>query len=122
VNQAEADQIVEVIVAKDLPVTHVLFPDEGHGFARPENNLAFNRITEAFLHGCLGGRFQPPGDDLADSSMQVPTSAEHAPGLAEALDGFEPVIRTQSSAGCAKSLLARMITSPPPLVDAFCQL
>ena len=93
VKQAEADQIVAAMTAKDLPVTYVLFPDEGHGFARPENNLAFNGITEAFLHTCLGGRFEPIGDHLAGSSTQAPVGAEHVPGLAEALDGFEPEVR-----------------------------
>ena len=34
---------------KNIPVTYVLYPDEGHGFARPENNIAFNAVTEAFL-------------------------------------------------------------------------
>ncbi len=34
---------------KGIPVTYVLFPDEGHGFARPENNIAFNAVTENFL-------------------------------------------------------------------------
>jgi len=81
------------MTAKELPVTYVLFPDEGHGFARPENNLAFNGITEAFLHTCLGGRFEPLGDHLAGSSTQVPAGAEHVPGLPEALDGFEPEVR-----------------------------
>ncbi|MBO7941930.1 prolyl oligopeptidase family serine peptidase, partial [Streptomyces sp. S9] len=38
VNQAESDQIVEAMRKKNIPVTYVLFPDEGHGFARPENS------------------------------------------------------------------------------------
>ncbi|MEY3138593.1 MAG: hypothetical protein RL580_2325, partial [Pseudomonadota bacterium] len=42
VNQAESDQIVSAMKSKGIPVTYVLFPDEGHGFARPENNIAFN--------------------------------------------------------------------------------
>jgi hypothetical protein len=35
--------------AHNIPVTYVLFPDEGHGFARPANNIAFNAVTENFL-------------------------------------------------------------------------
>src|SRR3546814_1408977 len=54
--QAESDQIVEAMQAKGIPVTYMLFPDEGHGFARPENNTAFNAVTEGFLATCLGGR------------------------------------------------------------------
>lgn len=93
VKQAESDQIVAAMQDKDLPVTYVLFPDEGHGFARPENSLAFNAIAEAFLHTCLGGRYQPIGDALAGSSTQVPAGATRIPGLADALAGFEPEIR-----------------------------
>jgi hypothetical protein len=37
-----------------------VFPDEGHGFARPENNMAFNAATENFLAKYLGGRAEPP--------------------------------------------------------------
>lgn len=73
------------IRAKGIPVTYVLYPDEGHGFVRPENNLSFNAITEAFLSQCLGGRFEPFGEDLAGSSATVPTGAEQIPGLAEKL-------------------------------------
>ena len=47
--------------AKNIPVTYVLFPDEGHGFARPENNIAFYAIAEKFLKACLGGRAEPIG-------------------------------------------------------------
>lgn len=85
VKQAESDQIVQAMQAKGIPVTYVLYPDEGHGFARPENNMSFNAITEAFLAQCLGGRFEPLGEDLAGSSLNVPTGAEQIPGLAEKL-------------------------------------
>ena len=85
VKQAESDQIVEAMTAKSIPVTYVLFPDEGHGFARPENSTAFNAVTEGFLQTCLGGRAQPIGDDFAGSSITVPTGADRVPGLAEAL-------------------------------------
>jgi dipeptidyl aminopeptidase/acylaminoacyl peptidase len=85
VKQAESDQIVQAMQAKGIPVTYALYPDEGHGFARPENNLSFNAITEAFLAQCLGGHFESPGEDLAGSSITVPTGAEQIPGLAEQL-------------------------------------
>jgi dipeptidyl aminopeptidase/acylaminoacyl peptidase len=93
VKQAESDQIVEAMTARDIPVTYVLFPDEGHGFARPENSMAFNAVAEGFLAQCLGGRAEPIGDDFAGSSIDVPVGAEFVPGLAEALEGHERVIR-----------------------------
>ncbi|MCE3289735.1 MAG: family peptidase [Caulobacter sp.] len=85
VKKSESDQIVAAMQAKGIPVTYVLFPDEGHGFARPANNLAFNATTENFLAKCLGGRAEPYGKALEGSSIQVPHGAEFAPGLKEAL-------------------------------------
>ncbi|HIJ72584.1 MAG TPA: S9 family peptidase [Candidatus Hydrogenedentes bacterium] len=85
VKQAESDQIVEAMQAKDIPVTYALYPDEGHGFARPENNLSFWAITEAFLARCLGGRYEPIGSDFEGSSLTVPAGAQEVPALREAL-------------------------------------
>ncbi len=85
VKQAESDQIVQAMQEKDIPVTYVLFPDEGHGFARPANNLSFFAVAEAFLSKVIGGRYEPIGDDFQGSSIQVPTGAEDIPGLVEAL-------------------------------------
>lgn len=93
VKQAESDQIVEAMQKKGLPVTYVLFPDEGHGFARAENRLAFFGIAEAFLSECLGGAYQPIGDALDGSSTTVPAGASYVPGLEAALEGFAPEIR-----------------------------
>jgi dipeptidyl aminopeptidase/acylaminoacyl peptidase len=81
VNQAESDQIVRAMTAKSIPVTYVLFPDEGHGFARPENRIAFNAIAESFLANCLGGRAEPIGGSLAASTAQVPHGVEFVSGL-----------------------------------------
>ena len=85
VNQAESDQIVKAMKAKDIPVTYVLFPDEGHGFARPENAKAFNAVAEAFLSRYLGGRVEPVGADFKGSTIAVPEGAAGVPGLSEAL-------------------------------------
>ena len=49
VKQAESEQIVEALRAKGKPVEYLLFPDEGHGFAKPENRLKFYAAAEAFL-------------------------------------------------------------------------
>jgi dipeptidyl aminopeptidase/acylaminoacyl peptidase len=62
VKQAESDQIVEAMRKNGKPVEYLVFPDEGHGFARPENRLKFFAATEAFLAKYLGGRAEPPGD------------------------------------------------------------
>jgi len=85
VKQSESDQIVKALQDKQIPVTYVLYPDEGHGFARPENNLSFFAIAEAFLAQHLGGRYEPIGEDFEGSSLQVLSGAEQIPGLAEAL-------------------------------------
>jgi dipeptidyl aminopeptidase/acylaminoacyl peptidase len=85
VKQAESDQIVKAMQAKNIPVTYILYSDEGHGFARPENNLSFNAIAEAFLAKVLGGRHEPVGEDFKGSSLQVLVGATEVPGLPEAL-------------------------------------
>ena len=85
VNVAESDQIVKALQAKNIPVTYVLFPDEGHGFARPVNGIAFNAVGENFLKTCLGGRAEPIGNALHASTAQVPVGAEIVPGLKEAI-------------------------------------
>ena len=69
VKQAESDQIVEAMKERGIPVTYVLYPDEGHGFARPENNLSFMAVAEAFLARCLGGRSEPVGEDFEGLSI-----------------------------------------------------
>ncbi len=55
VKQAEAEQIVAALRAKGKPVEYLLFPDEGHGFAKPENRLKFYAAAEAFLGKHLAG-------------------------------------------------------------------
>lgn len=85
VKQAESDQIVAAMKAKGIPVTYVLFPDEGHGFARPVNSIAFNAITENFLSACLKGRAEPIGDTVEKSTAEVKHGADFAPGLAAAV-------------------------------------
>jgi len=85
VKQEESDQIVQAMQAKQIPVTYVLFPDEGHGFARPENRLAFYGVAESFLAQHLGGRAEPIGQDFGGSSVSVPAGVDQVPGVAEAL-------------------------------------
>jgi dipeptidyl aminopeptidase/acylaminoacyl peptidase len=56
VKQTEADQIAFTMKQKNIPVEYVLYPDEGHGFARPDNRIDFNGRVELFLEKYLGGR------------------------------------------------------------------
>lgn len=56
---AESDQIVDAMRAANLPVEYLVFPDEGHGFNRPENTLFFVGKAEQFLSQHLGGRAEP---------------------------------------------------------------
>jgi dipeptidyl aminopeptidase/acylaminoacyl peptidase len=87
VKQTESDQIVKAMQKHNIPVTYVLFPDEGHGFARPPNNLAFTAISEAFLARFLGGRYEAIGDAFDGSSVAVPVGADDVPGLTVKLAG-----------------------------------
>lgn len=85
VKQAESDRIVAAMEERGIPVTYVLYPDEGHGFARPENRTSFNAVAEIFLAQCLGGPYLPIGADLQGSSITVPVGKERVTTLADAL-------------------------------------
>jgi len=58
VNKAESEQIVNALRKRNFPVEYILAPDEGHGFARPVNNMAMLAAAEKFLAAYLGGRYQ----------------------------------------------------------------
>ena len=81
VRQSESDQIIQAMDSKGIPVTYLLYPDEGHGFSSASNLRSFNAVTEAFFSKCLGGRYEPIGDDFRGSSITIPVGAEHVPGL-----------------------------------------
>ena len=69
VKQAESDQIVEAMRKNGKEVEYVVYPDEGHGFQRPENRLHFFAVTEQFLAKHLGGRAEPLGDVKGHSGV-----------------------------------------------------
>ena len=69
--------------ASNLPVTYVIYSDEGHGFARPENRLSFFAVAEAFLKQHLGGRSEPVNDDFKNSTIKIEAGAEQIQGLKE---------------------------------------
>jgi len=59
VNVRESEQIVAAMRARNLPVEYVVYADEGHGFARPENRMDFYGRVEIFLAKHIGGRAEP---------------------------------------------------------------
>uniref|UniRef100_A0A158R5K4 Peptidase_S9 domain-containing protein n=1 Tax=Syphacia muris TaxID=451379 RepID=A0A158R5K4_9BILA len=59
VRQSESDQFVDELKKHKIPVTYVLYPNEGHGFGRQENSLSRAGYIEQFLHKCLGGEYEP---------------------------------------------------------------
>jgi len=71
VKQAEADQIAFTMKEKGIPCEYVLYPDEGHGFARPENRIDFNGRVEKFLAEHLGGRAEE-FDEVEGATAQFP--------------------------------------------------
>lgn len=78
VKQAEADQIAFSMKEKGIPVEYVLYPDEGHGFARPDNRIDFNGRMELFLKEHLGGRaeaFETPDGSTAVFPLLDKTTA-----------------------------------------------
>ena len=85
VKQSESDQIVGAMKEAGVPVTYVLYPDEGHGFAKPVNNIAYTAITENFLASVLGGRSEPIGETVKASTAEILEGVEHVAGLADAL-------------------------------------
>ncbi|WP_063836946.1 S9 family peptidase [Phaeacidiphilus oryzae] len=76
VRQEESEQVVAAMRRNGVPHEYLLFPDEGHGFVRPRNRLAFYAAAERFLSRYLGGRFEPAagaaGAGAADGSAGRP--------------------------------------------------
>lgn len=81
VKQAESDQIVKAMQVRQIPVTYVLYPDEGHGFARSENRLSFYAVAEAFLAQYLGGKFEPIQNELKNSTIEIKEGQQHLMGV-----------------------------------------
>jgi hypothetical protein len=72
VKRAEADHMVKALKEKGIPVAYLLYPDGGHGFARPANNIAFCAVAENFLARHLGGPAEPiRPEELTKSTIEV---------------------------------------------------
>lgn len=81
VKQAEADQIAFAMADKGIPVEYVLYPDEGHGWARPENRIDFNGRAELFLAEHLGGHAEPFSMPAGSSATFPLSHAQQDPAL-----------------------------------------
>jgi dipeptidyl aminopeptidase/acylaminoacyl peptidase len=67
------DQFVDALKKNDIPVTYVVYPDEGHGMRKPKNMLAMSGFVEEFLHKCLHGDVEPFTLGQYNSSAVVST-------------------------------------------------
>ncbi|MGI9054903.1 MAG: S9 family peptidase, partial [Pyrinomonadaceae bacterium] len=70
VNKRESDQIVIALRDRNYPVEYLVADDEGHGFARPVNNLAMVATAEKFLAKHLGGRYQESMTDAVAGRLK----------------------------------------------------
>ncbi|MEM1283227.1 MAG: S9 family peptidase [Chlamydiota bacterium] len=71
VKESESTQIVNAMLEKNIPVSYVVFPDEGHGFRMEKNRIASIAIIEQFLAKHLGGAHQPIGETVEKSSAEL---------------------------------------------------
>ncbi len=71
VKQAESDQIIGGMKKYSIPVVYLLYSDEGHGLARPENRISMYAHLEMFLAKFAGGRFIPHNGEFPGSSIEV---------------------------------------------------
>lgn len=86
VNKAEAEQIVITLRDRGFPVEYLLAPDEGHGFARPVNNMALYMAAERFLAKHLGGRYQDDGTSEVVARLKEITVDPKTVVLAKKID------------------------------------
>jgi dipeptidyl aminopeptidase/acylaminoacyl peptidase len=81
VNKAEAEQIVYKMKQKDIPVTYVLYHNEGHGFSGEANQISSNAIIELFLAENLGGRAEPIYNDFKGANFSIVAGKQYIQGL-----------------------------------------
>ncbi len=79
VNLQESEAIGAAMEARKLPIDFIVFPDEGHFFTNPLNTIAMIALVEAFLQKHIGGRAEPFGDALKQSSMEWRLRSLQAP-------------------------------------------
>ncbi|MBZ5530539.1 MAG: prolyl oligopeptidase family serine peptidase [Acidobacteriia bacterium] len=86
VNHAESEQIIVALRDRGFPVEYLLIPDEGHGFARPVNNMASTMATEKFFAKYLGGRYQEGGTPEVTARLKEITVDPKTVVLAKKVD------------------------------------
>src|SRR4030095_8261040 len=121
---AESDTIVAAMQAKNIPVTYVVYPDEGHGFHKPPNRLSYIAIAEAFFARHLGGACEPVGRDFDGSSHEIRAGAEIVSQIGASYDrkpssrgwcqfwvraGHDPVAANVRSRGVVIAIIARQV-------------
>jgi dipeptidyl aminopeptidase/acylaminoacyl peptidase len=100
VNKRESDQIVIALRDRKFPVEYIVAPDEGHGFARPVNNMALYAAAEKFLAKHLSGRYQDGGTPetmkrlkeitVDPATVVMPKKVEAPAGVPQVVAGFSP--------------------------------
>lgn len=85
VPEVQTAAFVEALRAKRTPVVYAVYGNEEADLGDLTNRKSFAALEDVFLAECLGGSFQPIGNDLMGSTLTVPTGAKHIVGLPEAL-------------------------------------
>ena len=80
-----SDDFVAEMKKHNKPVTYLLYPDEGHDYARKEDWISLFAVAERFFHEHLGGRYEPIGNDLIASNVEVLEGGNLIPDLAAAI-------------------------------------
>jgi dipeptidyl aminopeptidase/acylaminoacyl peptidase len=124
--RADAEQVAQNLRGRRASLVYLVYPDEGHELARPQNRLSFFAVMEHFLGQCLGGRIEPAGAAFEGASLQAFDGAASVPGLSAfarrpaapppaAPDGDEaPTAPTEGAGGPDAVALPPEDASPPP--------
>ncbi len=108
VKKSESDQIVIALRDRGFPVEYLVAPDEGHGFARPVNNMAMFADIERFLAKHIGGRFQEGATPEVTKRLEEITVDPKTVVLAKRVDAAsvgapKPAVPLQPAADTFKS-------------------
>ncbi|WP_299494754.1 S9 family peptidase [uncultured Shewanella sp.] len=71
VTQQESDNIAKVMFKQSLPMEYILAKDEGHGFLKRQNKLAYVVAMEQFFAKHLGGRADSNGPSVISAHLDT---------------------------------------------------